>query len=143
MEKRRKYSIGKPIPGGAPEGAPQINIEGEKGRSIFHRPVIWALQGEGFEVLRERFEEYGLILNKAKHHRLLAVVGLMAIEEALDLFLGAEIKGYDKLRKDKKYALTVSLKIDIAKSMHLIPEHIFAGAEVINNVKFKTIIRTT
>ena len=27
-----------------PEGAPVINIEGKKGESLFHHPVIWFIQ---------------------------------------------------------------------------------------------------
>lgn len=137
MEKNRQYSIGNIIKDSAPEDGPFINIEGKEGKSLFYRPLVGALQGEGFGVLQKRFKEYGLILNKAKDHRLLALVGHMVIEEALDLFLGAEIKGYDQLLKDKAYALTMSFKIDLAKSMHLIPAHIFKGAEVINTIRNK------
>jgi hypothetical protein len=114
-----------------PQDGSIINIEGKKGKSLFHKPLTWGLKGKEFELLRDRFQRYGDMLNKAKEDRLLAMIGFLSMEEALDLFLRTYIIGYG----EKLSELSTYWKIYLARSLRLIPEHILHGADVIRDIR--------
>ena len=123
------------IANGKPEeGKHFINIEGKKGESLFTRAVIWFIQ-EDFKRIREQYEGYQKLIEGAKEERLLALIGALSMEEALDLFLGAYIPDYHSLEKQRDF--TLFLKIELARSLQLIPAHIFDAASLINVVRNK------
>jgi len=112
-----------------PMKEPKINIEGNKGESLFHRPVIWAVKNE-FNRIREQFEHYKKLIEEIKDERLLALIGAMSMEEALDSFLGAYILDYKRI-----VDFTLSMKIQIAFSLRLIPGHILHTADLIRAIR--------
>jgi len=117
-----------------PDGAPFINIEGKKGESLFYRPLIWGVE-EDMKLLKEQYTEYEKIISEAKEERLLAMVGTMSMEEALDLFLRSYIPDYSRLEELRDFTLYV--KIQLACSLKIIPVHIFDAAILINNIRNK------
>ncbi len=117
-----------------PEGAPIINIEGKKGGSLFHRPVIWFIQ-EDFKRIKEQYDGYQKLIEGAKEERLLTLIGALSMEEALDLFLGAYIPDYPRLEKQRDF--TLFIKIELAHSLRIIPAHILDAATLINSVRNK------
>lgn len=117
-----------------PEGAPIINIEGKQGESLFRRPVKWFIQ-EDFKRIKDQYEGYQKLIEGAKEERLLALIGALSMEEALDLFLGAYIPDYHRLEKQRDF--TLFIKIELALSLRIIPRHIIDAAELINNVRNK------
>ena len=117
-----------------PAGAPIINIEGKKGGSLFYRPVIWFIQ-EDFKRIKEQYEGYQKLIEGAKEERLLTLIGALSMEEALDLFLRAYIPDYHRLEKQRDF--TLFIKIELARSLRIIPTHILDAAALINNVRNK------
>jgi hypothetical protein len=117
-----------------PEGAPIINIEGKKGESLFRRPVKWFVEKD-IELIRERFKRYKKFIETAKEERLLALIGALSMEEALDLFLGAYIPDYSRIESERDF--TLYLKIKLAYSLKLIPPRILDAAALINSVRNK------
>ena len=117
-----------------PAGAPIINIEGKKSESLFRRPVIWFIQ-EDFKHIKEQYEGYQKLIEGAKEERLLALIGALSMEEALDLFLAAYIPDYHRLEKQRDF--TLFIKIELARSLRIIPAHILDAAALINSVRNK------
>ena len=117
-----------------PEGAPIINIEGQKGESLFRHPVKWFVEKD-IELIREQFERYKRFVETAREERLLALVGALSMEEALDLFLGAYIPDYSRIEGERDF--TLYLKIQLAYSLKLIPPRILDVAALINSVRNK------
>ena len=117
-----------------PEGAPIINIEGRKGKSLFYRPLIWGIKEE-LKLISEQYTEYERIIREAKEERLLGLVGAISMEEALDFFLGAYIPDYHRIERQRDF--TLFIKIEIARSLRIIPAHILDAAELINSVRNK------
>ena len=115
-----------------PEGAPIKNIEGKKGESLFRHPIIWFVEKD-IKLIREQFERYKKFVEAAKEERLLVLIGALSMEEALDLFLGAYIPGYKRVSEKKDF--TLSMKIEIALSLRLIPSHILNAADLIRAIR--------
>jgi len=115
-----------------PEGAPKINIEGREGQSLFRRPVIWFIQKD-FKRINEQYEGYQKLIEGAREERLLALIGALSMEEALDLFLGAYIPDYKRILENTDF--TLSMKIEIAYSLRLIPRHILNTANLIRAIR--------
>lgn len=115
-----------------PEEAPTINIEGTKGESIFCRPLGWTLQ-EDLKLISGHFEEYERVIGESEEERLLAVVGNLSIEDALDYFLTAYIPHYEYLSENRDF--TLSMKIDLGLSLCLIPKHLLDAADLVRKIR--------
>ena len=113
---------------------PIINIEGKKGESLFYHPVMWAIKGD-FERIEGRFEDYKKLIEPTKEERLLALLGTMCMEEALDLFLGAYIPKYNRLKSQRDF--TLFLKIELGSSLRVVPAHILGAATLVNSIRNK------
>jgi len=117
-----------------PEGGKRINIEGKKGESLFYHPVIWVIEKD-FRRIKEQNERHNEFMSRAKEERLLALVSALLMEEALDLLLGAYILNYSTLQCQRDF--TLFLKIELARSLCVIPKHIIDAAALINSVRNK------
>lgn len=115
-----------------PEGAPFINIEGKKGESLFYRPLIWGIEKD-MKLISGQYAEYERLVREAKEERLLALIGAMSMEEALDFFLRAYIPDYSRLEENRDFSL--SMKIDLAYSLRLIPTHILNTADLVRGIR--------
>jgi len=114
-----------------PEGAPIINIEGKRGESLFYRPVMPFIEKE-FSLISKQFERYKKLVEEAKEERLLALIGAMSMEKVLELLLEAYIPDCTHIKD-----FILSQKIELARSLQLIPAHIFDAAVLINSVRNK------
>jgi hypothetical protein len=120
------------INGKPPEGELLINIEGEKGASLFHHPIKWFVEKDML-LISEQFERYKKLVEAATDERLLAIIGALSTEEALDLFLGSYIPGYKRVSEIKDF--TLSMKIEIALSLRLIPSHILNTVDLVRAIR--------
>ncbi|MBN2463164.1 MAG: hypothetical protein JXB43_06140 [Dehalococcoidia bacterium] len=117
------------------EGEYFLNIEGTKGESLFHKPVIWFFAPD-FQNIKKQFIRYKEFIEQTKEERLLSIVAALSVEEALDLCLGSYIPKYqDKLGENTGF--TFFLKIQLARSLYLIPDHILKGADLIRDIRNK------
>lgn len=116
-----------------PEDGHILNIEGKKGESLFHHPVIWALKDD-FSRIKEQYKRYWKLIEEAKEERLLALIGALSMEDALALFLEAYIPKYGHLFEENK-DFTLSMKIDLAYSLCLIPMHILNAADLVRKIR--------
>jgi len=116
-----------------PEEGHRLNIEGEKGGSLFHHPVTRVIE-EDFKRINEQYERYWKLIDEAQDERLLALISALSIEDALDLFLEAYIPKYRHLFKENK-DFTLSMKIDLAYSLCLIPMHILNAADLVRKIR--------
>jgi hypothetical protein len=117
-----------------PEEGKRINIEGKKGESLFYHPVIWVIEKD-FNRIKEQNERHNEFMSRAKEERLLALVGALLMEEALDLLLGAYIPDYSRLKDPRVF--TPFLKIELAHSLRIIPKHIIDAIALVNKVRNK------
>jgi hypothetical protein len=115
-----------------PKGAPTINVEGKRGDSLFYRPIGWTVKDD-LKLISSQYKEYAKLVTEAEEERLLAIVGNLSLEEALDLFLGAFIPSYKRLSENRDFSL--SMKIDLARSLRLIPRHILDAVDLIRKIR--------
>lgn len=115
-----------------PGGAPIMNIEGKKGESLFCHPVIWFIQ-EDFKRIMAQSQYYKKLIEEAREERLLAIIGALSVEEALDSFLSSYIPDYKLILENTDF--TLSMKIEIAYSLRLIPRHILNTANLIRAIR--------
>lgn len=115
-----------------PEEAPTINIEGTKGESLFYRPLGWTLKKD-LKLISSQYEEYERIIREAKEERLLALVGNLSMEEALDYFLAAYIPHYECLSEN--WDFTPAMKIGLVLSLRLIPKHLLDAANLVRKIR--------
>ncbi len=110
-----------------------INIEGEKGNSLFYRIVIHAVNQENFKDIQEKLDSYLEKYTKTSDDRALAIIGALSVENELDNFLAKWIEGYKHIASNKD--LTFSFKIDLAISLKLIPRKILNAIEPIRKIR--------
>jgi len=110
-----------------------INIEGEKGKSLFCRPIITVVHQKNFQGIQEKLDNDLKMLNKTYDNRAFSIICALIIEDELDNFLASWIKKYNYLKNKKD--LTFSFKIDLAISLKLIPIKILNAIEPIRKIR--------
>lgn len=110
-----------------------INIEGEKGNSLFYRPIIHAVNQEKFNDVQKKLDSYLKEYEKISDDRALAIIGALIIENELDNFLAEWIKNYSHLKNSKD--LTFSFKVHLVISLKLIPRKILNAIEPIRKIR--------
>ena len=116
------------------EEEPAINIYGKKGECLFYEPLLWSHPID-IKIISERYAEYLRVVGKEREERLTVLVSAMSMEEALDLFLEAYIPDYYRLKNQRDF--TLFLKIQLARSLRIIPAHILDAAVLINEIRNK------
>ena len=101
---------------------------GKKGQSLFHVFLIDVVKKE-IKLISDNYDRHLSYLGKAKDDRLTAIVGLLAVEEALDSLLRAYIPKYGILD------FTMVTKVNLARSLKLIPEHLLEAADAIRIIR--------
>ena len=115
-----------------PQGGFIINIEGPKGESLFYEPLGWTLQ-EDLKLVGGQYKEYERVFIKSGEDRLLALVANLSMEDALDNFLVAYIPHYKCLSENRDF--TLSMKIDLGRSLCLIPKHLLDAADLVRKIR--------
>lgn len=110
------------------------NIDGKRGDSLLHTIETNVINSEEFEKSLE--EKYVTIVHRysdIEDDRLLALIGGLIVENELDDFLSVWIPGYNTFKKDRDF--TFNLKIELAKALHLIPNHIINSIHPIRKIR--------
>lgn len=110
-----------------------INIEGEKGNSLFWRTIIHAVNQENIKDIQEKLDSYLEKYTRTTDDRALAIIGTLSVENELDSFLAKWIKGYKHIASNKD--LTFSFKIDLAISLKIMPTRILNAIEPIRKIR--------
>jgi hypothetical protein len=119
----------------AQKGEYFLNIEGIKGESLFYKPIVWFIAPD-FEKIRKQFIRHKKFIEQTKEERLLSIVAALSVEEAMDLCLRSYIPKYQaKLEGTRDFSFF--LKIQLARSLCLIPGHILNGADLIREIRNK------
>ena len=105
---------------------------GVKGQSLFHTFIIQVAEKE-LKLINENYIRHLSYIRKAEDDRLLAIVGALAVEEALDSLLRAYIPEYKIL--DDKDRLSFYVKIKLARSLKLIPTHLLKAVDTIREIR--------
>ncbi len=101
---------------------------GKKGQSLFHTFIIEVVEKE-LRLISDNYTRHLSYLGKAKDDRPKAIVGFLAIEEALDSLLRAYIPKYDILE------ISIRTKVALAHSLKLIPAHLLEAVDAIRRIR--------
>lgn len=100
---------------------------GEKGESIFtHAFTDFQFSPNELPAILQRMENTG-------DDRSFVLVSAVVAERYLDVLLTAFAPGYEELAKNKDFAF--SLKIELLRSLRLIPPHFMRAADLIRRVR--------
>ena len=116
-----------------PKPEEMINMEGEKGKSLFYRNLVDAVDQEKFDDIQKKLDDYFEKYETISDDRALAIIGALSIENELDNFLATWIKDYKRLASNKD--LTFSFKVELAISLKLIPIRILNAVEPIRKIR--------
>jgi hypothetical protein len=115
----------------------KLIISGKKGESLFYSPYSPpnVVAKTDYKSISEQLTKYMNLALKAKEERLLVLIGALSMEEALDSFLSAYIPDYKRILENTDF--TLSMKIEIAFSLRLIPRHILHTADLVRGIRNK------
>ena len=119
--------------GGIPSGELAINIGGPSGDSIFSRPLVWCMKADTLKILQTELNDQFVHVRDANDDRLLALVGALVVENAIDRLLSAVLPGYGTLRDGMEF--TFSMRIKMARAARLIPSRILGCADFVRAVR--------
>lgn len=111
----------------------EINLDGKKGESLFYHPFIYEILATE-ENAKSLLEQRRYIIDryhKIEDERLMAIIGSLIVEGALDDFLSAWLKDDNKTIKD----LSFSQKERLAISFKLIPKKILEAIKPIRQIR--------
>lgn len=109
-----------------------INLHGEDKETLFWNLKTWLIV-EKAEELQKRGDDLWENYKEVKDQRLLALVGMLCVENALDELLEGFILDFKNLKEDSD--VTFSLKIKFAKALHLIPRKILNSCDLIRKIR--------
>ena len=104
---------------------------GEKGQSLFHTFIINIAEKE-LKYINDNYSRLLSFLGQTKEDRLVAIVGYLFIEEAVDNLLRAYIPKYNLLEDNK---ISFWVKLSLAHSLTLIPKHLLNAVEGIRIIR--------
>lgn len=116
-----------------PKPEEMIDMGGEKGKSLFYRNLVDAVDQEKFDDIQKKLDDYFEKYETISDDRALAIIGALSIENELDNFLATWIKDYKRLASNKD--LTFSFKVELAISLKLIPIRILNAVEPIRKIR--------
>lgn len=109
-----------------------LNFEGAAHETLFWHLKSWLIVDKEND-LQKRLDELWEHYKNINDQRLLALVGALCMETALDALLERFMSDYDNFKKDMD--VTFSLKIKIAKGLHLIPQKILNSCDLIRRIR--------
>lgn len=116
-----------------PPNDKQIDIEGERGKSLFWRPLKPALDDVSLRKIQQKQDDYLAKYKQTSDDRALAIIGALSVETELDNFLSKWIKDYKYLIDKEDFSF--SFKVDLAISLRLIPKKILNAIEPIRKIR--------
>lgn len=112
--------------------ATYVQFEGKKESSLLTE-FFFPSQKEKFQEFLTRLNEYLEKYKKTSDHRALAIIGASIVENELDKFLSVWIKDYKDLKDNKEF--TLSLKVELAISLKLIPKQLLNAIVPIRKIR--------
>lgn len=112
---------------------PIINVEGQRGDSIFYQFKTWCLPPETVIKLQVKLDSDLIHVKELNDDRLLVLIGALLVENSVDELLSAIMPGYKSLRDNRDF--TFSMRIEIARALQLIPSRILSCADFIRKVR--------
>ena len=109
-----------------------LNFEGATNETLFWHLKSWLIADKEND-LQKRLDELWEHYKDIDDQRLLALVGALCIETALDALLERFMSDYDSFKRDMD--VTFSLKIKIARGLHLIPQKILNSCDLIRQIR--------
>lgn len=111
----------------------EINLDGKKGESLFYHPFFMEILATD-ENAKSLIDQYRYIIDryhKIEDERLMAIIGYLIVEEALDTFLSAWLEDYNKISN----GLSFYRKESLAVSLKLIPKKILEAIEPVRLIR--------
>ena len=112
---------------------PNLYIEGEQGKSIFFRPLEGTISEQEISELQGSIDEIWHKLSAFQDERLVVLVGALLIESKIDEMLDSIFYNYSSLKESRDFSF--SIRIEIARSLGLIPAHLFNSADIIRKLR--------
>ncbi len=117
----------------SPETTKSLKISGPAGESLFHKPFSWCISGQEIERIQSKIDSQLDRIWELKDDRLLVLVGALIIENAVDDLLSSWMPNYNTLTQNRDFSF--SLRIEIARSMRLIPSRILGCADMVRKIR--------
>ncbi len=114
----------------------KLIISGKKGESLFYNTDTFnslLVTDDNVITISKQLTKYANLVYKEKEERLLALIGAISVEEALDSFLKTYIPDYKRILENTDF--TLSMKVEMAYSLRLIPRHILNSADLIRRIR--------
>lgn len=111
----------------------KINLEGQKGDSLFSSPFKYPCDEKDFEETIKKINSYLEKYYETSDDRAFALIGALTVENELDNFLSKWIKDYKHIANNKDFSF--SFKVDLAISSKLIPKKILNAIEPIRRIR--------
>jgi hypothetical protein len=113
------------------ENGISLNFDCPKGDAIFYTSFLMAHSPSEFEKLSNDVMDAMQYLSHLDKDRTIVLVGELIVENAIENYLSASMRGYKK----EFSKLSFYLKIRIAKSLNLSPPKIFECADIIRAIR--------
>jgi hypothetical protein len=116
-----------------PPAEEQVNIQGPASETLFHRARTWALTaGKAAELQTSLDSLLGHVASLADD-RLLALLGALVLENAVDRLAGGILPGYEDIRNNSDFSF--SMRTAIARSLRLAPQRLFTSVDAVRAVR--------
>jgi hypothetical protein len=113
-----------------------INIGGPGGVTVFSHLSIGDVEPQSLQAqLQSKIDGILAPAMTSQDDRLLVLLGALVIENAIDDLLASLMPGYKTLRARRDY--TLSMRIEIATALRLIPSRILSDADFVRKVRNK------
>lgn len=113
----------------------ELKFEGEKGKSIFFRPLIGIISKQDETEFQRSMDKIwsSLSSESSKDERLVVLVGALLVENAVDEILDSIFYDYSSLRGKKDFSFSV--RIEITRSLGLLPSRFLNSADVVRKIR--------
>lgn len=117
----------------SPPPEEQLDIQGPTGETLFDRARVWALEADALTKLQGSMDELLGHIAHAGDDRLLALLGALILENAVDRLAAAMLPGYRDIRDNSDFSF--SMRTDVARAMRLVPQRLFAAVDAVRGIR--------
>jgi len=110
-----------------------IKLEGPRGEGLVSHPVDFVMRSTSIEALQARIAELLGHVSDLEDDRLLALLGALVLENALDGLLRAVLPRFGLIESSRDFSL--ANKTELAKAMDLIPGRILSSVDAVRGVR--------
>ncbi|MCI0489225.1 MAG: hypothetical protein L0229_21750, partial [Blastocatellia bacterium] len=113
-----------------------VRFEGSPGKSLFQHLIQECISEKETSEIQAQIDTTVEHVKEYDDDRLLVLVGALLVENAVDRLLASFMPGYKALQ-EKSRDFTFSMRIELARALQLIPNHILSAADAIRDVRNK------